>query len=85
MRQFAWDLNRATAWHYDTVWFCVYSSSLLSLCAHQKNLTSLQAIAAKRFIQMLCAAYADLTGQPLSFAAKSGSAFVTAPAHTVAT
>jgi len=51
----------------------------------KKTLTSLQAIAAKRFIQMLCAAYADLTGQPLSFAAKSGSAFVTAPAHTVAT
>ena len=56
-----------------------------SLCARQTDLTSLQAIVAKRFIEMLDAAYTDLIGQPLSSAAESGSASLTALAHRVAT
>ncbi len=38
----------------------VYGSSFASLSAHQTKLTSLQALVAKGFIQMLGAAYADM-------------------------
>jgi len=51
-------------------------------CVEQQNALCR---AAKRFIQMLGAAFADLIGQPLSSAAKSGSASLTALAHRVAT
>ncbi len=70
-------------------WFYVYSSSLVAafpaFCAHQIDLTSLERLAAKSVIQMLTAAHADLIGQPLSSAAKSGTASLIALAHRVAT